>query len=353
MAKTGDTPFVMEEICIVMDESVFLPVGALNQLRREATKKLLDEMLSAYRRSDASVEIDTLKDYADSGKKHMDERSISEPRYSCLIENRAVLLEIVRRDRISRVYLDFCAYRWNHFPKELCEDMEALHAAGKEVYFALPRIFRAEASDLFEHYQTEWKDVRPDGVLVRNYEELSSVETYFGKTDVMIDHNLYTYNDRASKFFESLNIRQNTVPLELNRGEIIHRDNTQSAMVVYGYYPLMTTAPCVHANTLGCDRKPGLCFLKDRYRVVFPVKNDCDACYNVVYNSLPVMLFTNMKELTESGMQEFRLDFTIEKPEEAKEVLNLMEEFVTGQRNEYPVEWKDRYTNGHYKRGVE
>ena len=189
--------------------------------------------------------------------------------------------------------------------------------------------------------------------MVRNYEELALTEELFHMDQVVIDHNLYTYNDRAIQMFHSLTVCENTVPLELNRKEILHRDNTNSAMVVYGYYPLMTTAPCVHANTCGCDKKPGLCYLKDRYRKEFPVKNYCDACYNVVYNSLPVMLFANMKELKKSGMQEFRVDFTVETGSETKAVLDLMEEFVTGRREGYPSEWKDRYTNGHYKRGVE
>lgn len=360
MSKTGDTPFVMEEIRVVMDDGIFLPVGALNQLRREATEKLLDEMLSVYRRSAGVLEDEKIDESVDRGAKHLCDPDKSKAlassqtlRYSCLIENRTLLSEILRRDRISRVYLDFVAYRWNHFPIELGEDMEAIHAAGKEVYFALPRIFRAKASELFDGYKDEWKKVQPDGVLVRNYEELSSVKTYFGTGNIVLDHNLYTYNDRATKFYASMNTSENTVPLELNRGEIKHRDNTQSAMVIYGYYPLMTTAPCVHANTRGCDRKPGLCYLKDRYHKEFPVKNYCDVCYNVVYNSLPVMLFANRKELTDCGIQEFRLDFTIENPQETKEVLDLMEEFVTGARTDYPVTWKDRYTNGHYKRGVE
>ena len=360
MAKTGDTPFVMSEINIVMDENVFLPVGALNQLRREATEQLLNAMLSSYRRSDISLncESDTSETNrvakCESGFVTSDKTSINkEPRYSCLIENREVLYEILNRNWINRVYLDFGAYRWNYFPVELSEDVETIRATGKEAYFALPRIFRAKASDLFMQYKTEFQALSLDGVLVRNYEELSLAEAYFGETEIVIDHNLYTYNNRASGFFGELQVGENTVPLELNRKEILHRDNTKSAMVVYGYYPLMTTAPCVHANTHGCDKKPGVCYLKDRYRVEFPVKNYCDACYNVVYNSLPVMLFANMKELKESGMQEFRADFTMETRKQVNEVLNLMEGFTTGRRNEYPAEWKDRYTNGHYKRGVE
>ncbi len=366
MAKTGDTPFVMNAIDIVMDENVFLPVGALNQLRREATEQLLNAMLSSYRRNEnlqdykPAADREEKCDHADQGAALVQTAEIpaasvsrQSPRYSCLIETRVLLSEILNRNWISRVYLDFGAYRWNHFPQELSEDIKAIRESGKEAYFALPRIFRMKASDLFTHYKVEFQALSLDGVLVRNYEELSSVEFYFGETNIVIDHNLYTYNDCASGFFDTMKISENTVPLELNRKEILHRDNTKSAMVVYGYYPLMTTAPCVHANTRGCDKKPGLCFLKDRYKVEFPVRNYCDACYNVVYNSLPVMLFAHMRELKESGMLEFRADFTMETRNEAQKVLDLMEAFAAGKQSEYPIEWKDRYTNGHYKRGVE
>lgn len=370
MTKTGDTPFEMETITVDMDENIFLPVGALNQLRREAVDQLIESILASYRRSRNSFALqnEVAENYEAKQDKnglqgsldcesdsHVSDAKavVKEPRCSCLIENRDVLSEILKKEWIRRIYLDFSAYRWNTFPKELREDILCIKEKQKEVYFALPRIFRARMSDLFRKYRDELHALPLDGIMVRNYEELALAEELFYTDQVVIDHNLYTYNDRAIQMFHSLAVCENTVPLELNRKEILHRDNTNSAMVVYGYYPLMTTAPCVHANTCGCDKKPGLCYLKDRYRMEFPVKNYCDACYNVVYNSLPVMLFANMKELKKSGMQEFRVDFTVETGSETKAVLDLMEAFVTGRREEYPPEWKDRYTNGHYKRGVE
>jgi putative protease len=115
----------------------------------------------------------------------------------------------------------------------------------------------------------------------------------------------------------------------------------------------MTSAGCVHANTAACDKKPTITFLSDRYRTKFPVKNVCGACYNVVYNSLPVMLFSQLKELERAGISEFRLDFTVESSEEAEEIISLLDEFAAGNISKYPTKWQDRYTNGHYKRGVE
>jgi hypothetical protein len=63
----------------------------------------------------------------------------------------------------------------------------------------------------------------------------------------------------------------------------------------------------------------------------------------VIYNSVPVLLFGEQEKLKANGVSHFRLDFTIEKANEVKNVLNLYEGF--GEKIEY--------TNGHYKRGVE
>ena len=114
-------------------------------------------------------------------------------------------------------------------------------------------------------------------------------------------------------------------------------------MLLYGYYPLMTSAGCVHKNTRSCDKKSGITYLKDRYQVLFPVKNYCQDCYNVVYNSIPVMLFSEQQKLKSYGITQFRLDFSVEDAKEVANVCNLFE--GDGEKIDY--------TNGHYKRGVE
>lgn len=149
---------------------------------------------------------------------------------------------------------------------------------------------------------------------------------------------MYTFNDCAKSAFFEHGVSGDTVPLELNSKEIMHRNNMGSQMIVYGYYPLMTTANCVHKNTKGCDKMPQLTYLKDRYNKSFAVCNNCRECYNTIYNSLPTMLTKYISKLKEAGIRSFRYSFTIETPKQIKAVMddNVAE-----------------YTNGHYKRGVE
>ena len=356
MEKTGDTPFVMDHVEVQMEGAVFVPNGALNALRREALEQLKERLLSEFRRTGETQEV-VLEQVAP-----VEEAA----RVICLIERRNLLPVILQNPLTTTVYLDASAYDSNHFCRDLAEDVASCREAQKEVCLALPRVFRNRTSDRFHRMAEELSEIPLDGVVVRTYEELQFTTTVLPALAVILDYSMYTYNDYATAAFSQLHVSRNTVPLELNRKEIAHRNNTSSEMVVYGYYPLMISAQCVRNSVsdrgLFCRKKEqdsvkrelrNVCYLQDRYHVSFPVKNYCSDCYNVIYNSLPVLLFSKIGELRKYGVQSFRLDFTEESKEEVKKILSLLEEFAYGTRKEYPKEWQDSYTNGHYNRGVE
>ena len=348
MEKTGDTPFVMEDLSIRIENGVFLPNGALNQLRREALAELQKEMLKPYQRQD-HPQRKAEKKFPEACEK----REKRKERVFAVTGERRQLAPVLESSCVTSVCLDMEAYDRSTMMEELKEDANAVMQKDKEVYLAMPRIFRAGTAEWVRQILPDIKRMGFAGVLVRNYEELALAKETFLGSEIITDHNLYCYNDQAVRAFSGQGVTKNTVPLELNRSEIKRRYNEESMMMLYGYYPLMTSAQCVHANTRGCDKKRGLSYLKDRYQVQFPVKNFCTYCYNVVYNSLPVLLFSNLEELKKAGIRDFRMDFTMESAKETKAILKLYEEFADGSRRQYPKEWENRYTNGHYKRGVE
>lgn len=348
MEKTGDTPFVMEDLSIRIEDGVFLPNGALNQLRREALAELQKEMLKPYQRQEHPQKT-AEKKFPEACEK----REKRKERVFAVTGERRQLAPVLESSCVTSVCLDMEAYDRSTIMEELKEDANVVMQKDKEVYLAMPRIFRAGTAEWMRQILPDIKGMGFAGVLVRNYEELALAKETFLGSEIITDHNLYCYNDQAVRAFAGQGVKKNTVPLELNRSEIKRRYNEESMMMLYGYYPLMTSAQCVHANTRGCDKKRGLSYLKDRYQVQFPVKNFCTYCYNVVYNSLPVLLFSNLEELKKAGIRDFRMDFTMESAKETKAILKLYEEFADGSRRQYPKEWENRYTNGHYKRGVE
>lgn len=342
--KTGDTDFEFSHIKAQIGENVFVPNGALNKLRRDAISGLCDKLLKKYYRNDARyADISSMCELPEhvvkSDAAHED-GAVNAKDYTtiCSCMTRAQLDTLIRYDCFDVFYLDFDMYDRKTLIQQFADDVKCLTKRNKKVYLMLPTIFRADSSDYFVSIAKELDKVSFDGFVVKNYEELYLTENLFTGRKVILDHNMYTFNDVSKSAFFEHGVSGDTVPLELNSREIMHRNNIGSQMIVYGYYPLMTTANCVHKNTKGCDKKQKLIYLKDRYNKSFAVCNNCKECYNTIYNSLPTMLTKNISKLKEAGIRSFRYSFTIETPKQIKAV---MDDKVA------------EYTNGHYKRGVE
>lgn len=339
MNKTGESSFYFENLDIHMDGDVFVPNGVLNQLRRDALASLEEEMLLQFRREEKDV-----SELSVSNVKSVDLVDKNDTKTICSCETKEQLDVILKHQCVTTIYVDAQMYHRKTFVENLKQDVTRIHSSEKKVFLRLPVIFREKTSEFYQSIVSELKNANLDGFVVRNYEEMQFVKEYFADADIVVDHNLYTYNDCAKDAFQTYDIIRDTMPLELNQKEIRKRNNTNSEMVVYGYYPLMTSAGCVHKNTINCDKQSQITYLKDRYNVLFPVKNYCNDCYNVIYNSVPVLLFDEIHRLKENGVLYYRLDFSIEN---AKEVENVLCLYETGKGQAFD------YTNGHYKRGVE
>ena len=339
--KTGDTDFEFSHIKAQIGENVFVPNGALNKLRRDAISGLCDKLLKKYYRNDARYAdmsgLTALPEHVVKSDAAHDE-AVNDYTTICSCMTRAQLDTLISYDCFDVFYLDFDMYDRKTLIQQFADDVKSLTKRNKKVYLMLPTIFRADSSDYFVSIAKELDKVSFEGFVVKNYEELYLTENLFTGKKVILDHNMYTFNDVSKSAFFEHGVSGDTVPLELNSREIMHRNNIGSQMIVYGYYPLMTTANCVHKNTKGCDKKQKLIYLKDRYNKSFAVCNNCKECYNTIYNSLPTMLTKNIGKLKEAGIRSFRYSFTIETPKQIKAV---MDDKVA------------EYTNGHYKRGVE
>lgn len=339
--KTGDTDFEFSHIKAQIGENVFVPNGALNKLRRDAISGLCDKLLKKYYRNDARYAdmsgLTALPEHVVKSDAAHDE-AVNDYTTICSCMTRAQLDTLIGYECFDVFYLDFDMYERKTLIQQFADDVQSLTKRNKKVYLMLPTIFRADSSDYFVSIAKELDKVSFEGFVVKNYEELYLTENLFTDKKIILDHNMYTFNDVSKSAFFEHGVSGDTVPLELNSREIMHRNNIGSQMIVYGYYPLMTTANCVHKNTNGCDKKQKLIYLKDRYNKSFAVCNNCKECYNTIYNSLPTMLTKNIGKLKEAGIRSFRYSFTIETPKQIKAV---MDDKVA------------EYTNGHYKRGVE
>lgn len=338
LSKTGDTSFVFEELEVIMDDNIFMPNGAINELRRSALEGLKNELLSSYVRDESRCSKQEPAPVADKS-------SDLQAGCSASVETTAQLKEVCKSSLISRVYIDWNRYSLNDFDNEIADDIRLVTSNSKKIYIILPAVCRDKTYNFLLSKQDLLGQSAISGFVVKNYEELGWCLDKFPDREIITDHNLYTYNDYAVNAYHELNISLDTMPLELNGREIARRSNADTEMIVYGYYPLMTSAQCVHRNSSKCDKCKQITYLKDRYNKLFPVKNMCNECYNVIYNTLPTMLLNDIAGIKESKIHNLRLMFTVEDAAETREILSYFENPSLKRRGEF--------TNGHYKRGVE
>ena len=351
MNKTKDTPFCFESFEIDMDDDIFVPNGVLNHLRRDALDALKEKMLQ-----NKAERIELSLPVTENQESKAENKSSNEFNIICSIEDRKVLDSVLKHEMVNDIYLESVAYAKASLLEEIKEDISKIKKSNKKAYFVLPAIFRYNTSKSYKNIIPSIVNMNIDGFVVKNYEEFQYILTIKKELNVdfivILDHNMYTYNDFSINEFTKKGADIVTIPIELNKKEISQRVNDNSEMIIYGYYGLLTSAQCVKKTTFGCDKKKTVTYLKDRYNKLFPVKNYCDECYNVIYNTLPVYLLDKVDEIKKMNINRFRLNFTIESKLDVDKIIAEMEKRVKKPSEKAAINVND-FTRGHYKRGVE
>lgn len=351
LSKTGDSMFTFTDLSVECEGNVFMPVQALNKMRRDVLEKLKEEILSGYRRNSSvppTKEEETLPVRKPSEKI---------PEFTAFVQTKAQFETVLGKFKMYRklsageygIYLaseSFDAQEW----KKLAD---RCHEAGVRCYLMMPRIFRKEAEQYFRKQMDLLKNAGFDALGIGSMEEPGFLKEAGIGLPLFFDQGMYSWNHLAGEAMEQYGADRLTVPVELNEREI--RDSgIHGEMIVYGYLPMMISAQCIRKTTLGCSGKPEIMWLKDRKEMRFPVVNQCRFCYNTIYNSAPLSLLGLSASVEELGPKALRLNFTVEEPAAAGEILDaFFEEYALGEKAAEPSVLKNQFTRGHFKRGVE
>lgn len=347
LKKTGNTPFAFVTCTVEMEDDVFLPVKQLNQLRREALESLEEQILASDRRECPKRSPASFSEQEKSaGQSQWKTEAVGWSKVSASVEQREQFAAVQASRAVGTVYIDCLNYDREGLVEQLTEDVRCLREKGKKVFFILPHVFRDKTGQFYEEIFESLEALPLDGYVLRNLDELAFFTlTHPTEKKLIADSRLYTYSNRAKNLLHRLGIAVDTIPSELNQKEISHRRNRDSELVIYGRTELMISAQCVQKNTAGCDRKPKLSGLTDRYQMQFPVRNYCAECYNVIYNSIPLCLLTESETIRAVQPDSVRLCFTTESRSETEQILAMVEK--------PPDEIGFAHTKGHWKRGVE
>lgn len=349
ITQTGGTRYRFDDFVIEMEDDVFYPMKALKELRRLAIGRLEEEIQNKSRRSferltkeQIEMQLRMSKQRVSmSGKNNIDRNWDAQQSVTITSSSKKILvvssMEQLRialqyQNAFSRIYVDMQYMSYN--------DILSLIEQGNSFYYMLPPVWRSRSL-------AEWRKLpidRMHGIVIRNIDELAWLKSIGYTGHIVMDYSVYAMNVIAEQFlWEQFPDAILTLPVELNQKQLETLTLSNTELEVYGYQQLMISAQCIRNTTTGCNRKNDRLYLIDRRGKHFYVASICKYCYNLIYNSVPTVLY----DILSPGLQSdcnLRLHFTRETEEEMREVI---ERFLEGQP------YSRELTRGHYKRGVE
>lgn len=327
--KAGDDRIDITEVTVDADSDAFVPMSLVKSMRRDAIQQLF-----------GGIEINRSKPIPfvslRQRKTHVSDDIMI--LVTCLNETQVDETLSYFADKDLSIILAI-NYDLNSQSDIARED---LRRAGNKLFLCLPDILR---SDMLPQIDAELFD----GFIISSYDEIEYVHRFFPDKPCIYDQRLYAWSDRSRNVLLSFGADYICAPVELNEKELSHLDNSRSIISVYGRTPVMYTTDCTHKNSVGCDKRREVLYLRDERNAYFPVVNECSDCTNVIYNSLPTSLLPFIRSIVDKGFAGVRLDFTIENAHEVKEVLSTFLSNISENRSD---DITCDVTRGHFHRGV-
>ena len=353
--KTGNTMCTFEQLTVLVEDGLFFPLRALNELRRQGIEALTEKLLGRYRRSGQPQQ-----EHGELTRADVEEALLKQKGMQLTVSVQTLdqLEAVVRQPgEIAGVYVDLLVAgtgRYRIDTGKLRALVQRIKEAGLSCWLNFPPVFRAQDRSLLELEAMQALLLEFDGFLLHTLDELGYVQLRGRDGQIWIgDDTFYAYNDKASGFLVQEGIGRRTLPVELNFKELMQlcsaEADGETELVVYGRQALMHSAQCVTKNTSSCTQIPKCGYLKDRKSAEFPVVNRCVTCCNTIYNSVPLDLTGCQKEIEILAPDFVRAAFTVESGEETAAVLRRLKQWrITGQALD-----GQEGTRGHFRRGVE
>lgn len=345
--KLGNTPYELDDLKINLDKGVSMPISLINQMRREAIE-LLDE---------ARIPVKG-RAYKDSKIKYSPKKyakdTNSNSKIRVKINNIEALKSIINLD-IDMIYYEDVA--------TLEQAMAMATANNKKLIYSAPRIVRNKEYKRLEKSNEYCKENVQISALgqVKYYKENSENVSFD------VDYYLNPFNSETINHYKKEGATTVCISQELNIHEIKETTkytDMEIETVAYGYIPMMLSEYCpmgVVARSCKKDKRCSTCkeskyVLRDFKGEEYRISQDL-FCRSTIYNSIANCLINNLDELSDAGINVFRLDFTHESPELISKITKA---FINTVNNDLYVDVDDQEifdnmetTLGHLYKGVE
>lgn len=290
LGKFGDTIFKLSYFTANIDDNLFIPMGALNNIRRECTKRLENALKEKEHRAfcDADLSID-------------EEKQKNDIVAMCQTEEQALAVG----EFVSEIRMPITKIKENYHNKTVA---------------VLPEIIFDREMPEIKRMLESCKKMGINEVVCGNIGQIEWCrEQGF---DVHGDTGLNLFNSLSLQKSKEMGLKSVVMSFEANSGQM--RDMKKPLPVysfAYGRYPVMIIENCLMKNRGECIDFKGYSTLKDETGRELPVF--CRFPHrNTIYNAVPLYMGDKQGELPNCGKL---FCFTTESGEEAMEIFKMYE----------------------------
>lgn len=323
LGRLDETPFRLDSTEARFSEPVFLPLAALNEVRRAFLSEL------ARPRDFAPPETSLDRLIADA-RECIPAKPQSAPQLIALCRSEDQIQAAIS-EAVDGIFLDFEDIR------RFAPAVEKIRAnCSIPVCLATPRIQKAGEEGFFKLIER----AHPDGVLLRNLGALS----HFSGSSLRAfgDFSLNVANPLSAAIFLRSGLERVTASYDLEAGQIIRLAEGLPAgsleVTLHQHMPMFHMEHCVFAAFLSTGHDHTDCgrpcenhrvHLRDRVGKEHPLRADV-GCRNTLFNAVPQSGSGFYEAFLAVGVRHFRIEFLEESTAEAREILSTYRALLDG-----------------------
>jgi putative protease len=301
MFKTGGTPYTCAETHSRVDDGLYVPTSAINEVRRELVAKLTDTRAQPpKRRSLPLPPMPAGRPYPQQPK---------------------MIFQVRTADQLSEELAELMP-SYIYVPADVLKDNFAavapFTARGAVPVAVMPRVITDnETGEVFKTLEALF-DMGVNEALCGNLGHIMLARK--AKMKVRADFGMNIFNSWALDTLAKTGVISATASFEMRLAQVRDLAKTlDTELIVYGRLPLMVSDQCIIKQSAGRCACQNPAQLSDRMGSVFPVVKEF-GCRNVIYNAHKLYLADKMDDLCSCGLWGLRLLFTTESDRECAEV---------------------------------
>jgi len=278
LSRLNDTPFIINNLDIEIDDNIFIPIKEINNIRREAIEKLINARTSFNRK---------LPQY--NNLKYNISTKTNQINMNAFVKTEEQLKACIEM-KVNNIYVEEELY--NKYKNQY-----------NNLVLSLPRIIKKH------------KEYNNMNLLVR---ELGSLK-YSNNNKINIDYTLNITNSYALNFINNENVNLVTLSVELKNNLLENllksNPNINTEMIIYGNIEVFISKYCVLNKHVNKKQKCSICknnskkyYLVDRKNEKYQIISD-GVCNNILLSSKKINKIEQINFYKTLGINNFRLNF--------------------------------------------